>query len=459
VKKGSNVKDKSHVNKEFWQEYRNIVLKQGVQQSSTEWYVTWAERFARSIRGVSLRERTEEHVRAFINNLRHQDNLKEWQVNQARDALRVLCQDFLRLAWSEKWSVIFGDIKGAESMHGLLPSGQSKIKSFRDTATSKEIDARHGEVIKRLRTEIRTRHYSIRTEQVYEAWVRRFITFHRMKSPVELGPEAVKEYLEYLAEKRNVAASTQNQALNALVFLYEQVLKEPLGIIGEFTRAKRPKRLPVVLTREEVNRLLDALAGTHKLMAGLLYGSGLRLMECVRLRVKDVDFAQNQIMVRDGKGQKDRVTILPDLFQIPLKEHLACVRELHNKDLAEGFGEVYIWPSLARKYPNAVREWIWQYVFPSNNLSVDPRSKRVRRHHIHENGLHRAIKTVAIKVGLTKQMSSHVLRHSFATHLLENGYDIRTVQELLGHADVSTTMIYTHVLNKPGLAVKSPVDI
>ncbi|KKM73792.1 hypothetical protein LCGC14_1406920, partial [marine sediment metagenome] len=264
---------------------------------------------------------------------------------------------------------------------------------------------------------------------------------------------------EYLTEEREVAASTQNQALNALVFLYEQVLKEPLGIIGEFTRAKRPKRLPVVLSREEVNRLLDALAGTHNLMAGLLYGGGLRLMECVRLRVKDVDFAQSQILIRSGKGQKDRITILPDRFQQPLKEHLALTRELYEKDIAEGLGGVYIWPSLARKYPNVGKEWIWQYVFPSNKLSVDPRSREVRRHHIHENGLHRAIKTAAVKVGLTKQMSSHVLRHSFATHLLENSYDIRTVQELLGHADVSTTMIYTHVLNKPGLAVKSPVDI
>jgi integron integrase len=289
--------------------------------------------------------------------------------------------------------------------------------------------------------------------------MRRFVTFHALKSPRDLGPEAVKEYLEYLAVARKVSASTQNQALNALVFLYEQVMGEPLGTVGEFTRAKRPKRLPVVLTREEVNRLLGVLTGTYRLMAGLLYGSGLRLMECMRLRVKDVDFAHHQIVVRDGKGQKDRVTMLPQRFQPPLREHLARVKEQHDNDLAQGLGAVYLWPALERKYPNAAREWIWQYVFPSGRLSVDPRSGTVRRHHLHENALQRAVKETAVKVGLTKQMSYHVLRHSFATHLLEGGYDIRTVQELLGHADVSTTMIYTHVLNRPGLAVKSPVDV
>ncbi len=283
--------------------------------------------------------------------------------------------------------------------------------------------------------------------------------FHKMKPVESLSASDIKAYLDYLAVQRKVSASTQNQALNALVFLYEYVLKREIGIIGDFTRAKRPVRLPVVLAREEVDKLLNALSGTYALMAGLLYGSGLRLMECVRLRVKDVDFAQNQIMVRDGKGQKDRITILPKRFHQPLKEQLSFVKKLHEEDLAKGFGEVYLWPSLERKYKNAPRELIWQYVFPGNNLSVDPRSGKVRRHHINENALQKVIKKTIVELNINKKVSCHTLRHSFATHLLEGGYDIRTVQELLGHSDVSTTMIYTHVLNTPGLAVRSPADL
>jgi len=305
---------------------------------------------------------------------------------------------------------------------------------------------------------MRRRHYSLRTEQSYKEWIRRFLFFHDLKSPQELGAESVKEYLEYLAEKRQVTASTQSQALNAIVFLYNQVIDKPLGDIGDFARAKKPKRLPVVLTRDEANRLLSALSGTTALIAGLLYGSGLRIMECVRLRVKDIDFEQNQIMVRDGKRQKDRITMLPGRFRQRLLDHLKKVKELHDKDLSEGKGDVYIWPAIGRKYPRAAREWIWQYFFPSDRLSVDSESMKVRRHHVHENGVQRSVKDAALRIGLTKRVSCHTLRHSFATHLLESGYDIRTVQELLGHSDVSTTMIYTHVLNTPGLAVRSPVD-
>ncbi len=231
-----------------------------------------------------------------------------------------------------------------------------------------------------------------------------------------------------------------------------------VGSIGEFTRSRKPRRLPVVLTREEATLLLKSMKGTYALMAGVLYGSGLRLMECVRLRVKDVDFGHSQIIVRDGKGRKDRITMLPERYHLPLKEHLERVKKLHLKDLAKGLGEVYIWPSLARKYPKAAQEWIWQYVFPSSRLSVDPRGQKIRRHHAHENGLQRSVKDAVKRTGIAKRVDCRALRHSFATHLLEAGYDIRTVQELLGHADVSTTMIYTHVLNKPGLAVKSPVD-
>jgi integrase len=284
--------------------------------------------------GIPLRARTKVQVRAFLSHLVQQAHVESWQVNQAQEALRVLYQECLPLPWARPWPF---------QAHAMEVSrGGSQGKSFRDEVSSSEVDAAHQEVLSRLRTEIRARHYSLRTEQAYEHWMRRFLTFHELKSPRELGPGAVKEYLEYLAMERTVSASTQNQALNALVFLYEQVIGEPLGTIGEFTRAKRPKRLPVVLTREEVNRFLGALTGTYRLMAGLLYGSGLRLMECVRLRVKDVAFAHNQILVRDGKGRKDRVTMLPQRFQPALREQLARVKEQHEKDLAQGFGAVYL---------------------------------------------------------------------------------------------------------------------
>ena len=265
-------------------------------------------------------------------------------------------------------------------------------------------------------------------------------------------------YLEYLAVERNVAASTQNQALNAIVFLYGEVLGVPLDRFANFTRAKRPRRLPVVLTRSEVRGLLDAIDGVSALMARLMYGTGMRLMECVRLRVKDVDFAYSQIIVRDAKGAKDRVVPLPDALVPALNDHLARVKRQHNEDLANGFGNVYLPTALARKFGNAPREWRWQYVFPSERLSVDPRSHETRRHHLHENTLQKAIRRGSFAADITKKVSSHTLRHSFATHLIEAGYDIRTVQELLGHADVSTTMIYTHVLNRGGRAVRSPLD-
>ncbi len=256
----------------------------------------------------------------------------------------------------------------------------------------------------------------------------------------------------------HVAASTQNQALSALLFLYREVLEQDLDFPIDAIRAKKPKRLPTVLTREEVARVLVQLSGTHRLMAQLLYGSGLRLMECVRLRVKDVDFAQRQMIVRDGKGMQDRVTVLPDVLVAPLQEHVQRVKRLHDEDLARGQGSVYLPFALERKYPNADREWVWQYVFPSGRLSRDPRSGVVRRHHISESILQKAVKKAVRLSGVQKRVSCHTFRHSFATHLLENGYDIRTVQELLGHKDVRTTMIYTHVLNRGGLAVRSPLD-
>lgn len=313
-------------------------------------------------------------------------------------------------------------------------------------------------LLDQVRDRIRLKHYSIRTEQAYVDWIRRFILFHGKRHPSEMGKAEIEAFLSHLAVVRNVSASTQNQAKSALLFLYREVLETELPWLDDIEQAKKPKRLPVVLTEPEVQAVLAELSGTWQLMGHLLYGSGLRLMEAVRLRVKDVDFARREVMVREGKGFKDRVTMLPVSLASPLQQHLLRVRTLHVADLAEGYGEVYLPYALSRKYPNAGREWGWQYVFPSSQLSTDPRSGALRRHHVDEKGLQRAMKQAVRKLGIVKPATPHTLRHSFATHLLQAGHDIRTVQELLGHENVQTTMIYTHVLNRGGRGVVSPLD-
>ena len=314
-------------------------------------------------------------------------------------------------------------------------------------------------LLDKVRHVIRKKHYSIRTEQAYADWIKRFILFHGKRHPKDMGEAEISQYISYLAVKKNVAASTQNQALNAIVFLYKQVLNRDLGDFGSMERAKRPKRLPTVLTKDEANLVLKVMSGTNALMTKLLYGCGLRLMECLRLRVKDIEFDRNQVTVRDGKGHKDRITMLPNQLKIQLLEHLEKVRIIHEEDLKRGFGEVYLPYALSRKYPNAAKEWCWQYVFPSKRISKDPRSGKYGRHHANETALQKAVRKAARTVSVSKPVSPHAFRHSFATHLIEAGYDIRTVQELLGHKDVSTTMIYTHVLNKGGMGVKSPLDM
>ena len=313
-------------------------------------------------------------------------------------------------------------------------------------------------LLDRLRDAIRRRHYSRRTEEAYIHWTKRFIFFHGKRHPSELGEVAVTAFLNHLATDRKVAASTQNQALSALLFLYKEALGTELDWLDGLVRAKRPQRMPVVLTREEVEKILCALEGTQWLMASLLYGTGMRLMECLRLRAKDVDFGYSQILIWDGKGEKDRITMLPRRLIDPLQRQLQKVRQLHDRDLQEGFGEVHLPYALARKYPRAGFEWGWQYVFPSKNRSADPEDGVIRRHHLDETVLQRAVKSAVRASGISKPVHCHTFRHSFATHLLQSGYDIRTVQELLGHSDVSTTMIYTHVLNRGGRAVRSPLD-
>jgi integron integrase len=313
-------------------------------------------------------------------------------------------------------------------------------------------------LIDRLREEIRARHYSGETQKAYWYWIRYFILFHKKRHPAEMGAAEVTAFLSWLATERNVAAATQNQALSALLFLYKHVLGQALPWLDQLVRAQRPVRLPTVLSEAEVRRLLNAMPDGMRLMAGLLYGAGLRQAECLKLRVKDIDFAYRQIVVRDGKGARDRATMLPENLVQPMQAHLGKVRQLHQRDRKEGFGEVWLPHALGRKYPRARFEWAWQFVFPSANRSPDPESGVVRRHHLHPDTLGNAVKRAAAAAAIVKPVSCHTLRHSFATHLLERGYDIRTVQELLGHSDVSTTMIYTHVMNKGARAVKSPLD-
>jgi integron integrase len=320
------------------------------------------------------------------------------------------------------------------------------------------MDEARPKLLDMVRDKIRLKHYSIRTEECYVDWIRRFIVFHDRKHPAALDDFHVTAFLTHLAVAGKVAASTQNQARSALLFLYKEVLGTELPWLDDVVQAKASKRLPVVLTVEEVWNVLAHLDGTPALMLRLIYGTGMRIMECMRLRVKDIDFARHEILVREAKGHKDRVTMLPSSLVPALQQHLLRVRNLHDADVAEGFGEVYLPFALARKYPNAARLWAWQYVFPSIKRSVDPRSGAVRRHHADEKAVQRAMRQAVRDAGISKPATPHTLRHSFATHLLQAGYDIRTVQELLGHQDVSTTMIYTHVLNRGGRSVVSPLD-
>jgi len=423
-----------------------------------------AEQYIKSFPDKRLAEHGPEKVAAYLEQQGRAGQIEDWQFRQIVDAIQNLFA-MLGVTWLPEvdWKFWMDSAASLIESHPTVAAGteiKKTIDHLSNTKHSKLTAVRklHTDILERLLVELRTRRYAIKTEQSYESWVTRFISFCGNREPKKLGGGEVVSFLQHLAVQRNVAESTQNQALNALVFFYDKVLKQPLGDIGNFARAKRPRRLPVVLTQSEVAKVLDHMDGRQKLMASLLYGTGMRLMDCVRLRVQDIDFGYQQIVIRDGKGKKDRVVPLPERLLNEIKAHLEEVHKIHKTDLEKGFGETYRPNALDQKYPNGAKEWGWQYVFPSGRLSVDPRSGKTRRHHIHENGLQKAIKTAALKANIPKKVNCHALRHSFATHLLENGYDIRTVQELLGHADVSTTMIYTHVVNRGGKGVKSPLD-
>jgi integron integrase len=347
--------------------------------------------------------------------------------------------------------------KGREALLRAPVAARSDEHSLKK-AHAAGVPAPKPRLLDRLREALRSRHYSRRTEQTYCQWVKRFIFFHNVRHPKEMAEPENNAFLTHLAVKDRVSASTQNQALSALLFLYRHVLDREIGDLGEVIRARKPRRLPVVMTREETKAVLGHLQGDKWLMASLLYGAGLRLMECLRLRVQDVDFARNEITVRDGKGSQDRITMLPESLVAPLRKHLGKTKTVHEQDLSAGWGRVEMPYALDRKYPNAAADWRWQWVFPQENRWKNTKTGQQGRHHVHETILQRAVKEAVRKAKIIKRVGCHTFRHCFATHLLERGYDIRTIQELLGHKDVSTTMVYTHVLNKGGRGVRSPVD-
>jgi len=403
-----------------------LVSKRVIPEKRVPFYLLWVRRFQEYTQKRANEDFSEREVKAFVKSL--EKDYEEWQVKQAREAVD-LYRFYLR----------------------RVSGGDGVVSKVAVEAWKKVGD----EMVRMLRL----KHRALSTEKTYLTWVRDFYRFVKGTLPKDLGSDHVVNYLSHLAVNRKVSAGTQRQAFNALLFLYRHVLDKEIDNLHETVRSKRTRRLPVVLTRQEVMRLLDQLDGAARLMAELAYGCGLRVSECIRLRIKDLDFEQALVTVKAGKGDKDRVTVLPESLKERLREHLAGVRELYEKDLATGIDGVFLPDALSRKYPNAGKEWPWQWVFPSRDLSVDPRTRVICRHHVHLNTLQKAVKTAAQKAGLSKRVTVHTLRHSFATHLLEKGYDIRTIQELLGHSHVQTTMIYTHVAAKNKLGVRSPLDM
>jgi len=446
----------------FWEKYIKKSKRYGVKPKLVHWHVKHAELYIKTHQ-IRLKEHSALDVDKYLQDKGRNTVIKDWQYCQIVDALRILFVDVVALPWSANypWDDLKSQARSLPASHPTIARQPLDDACMVDdeTASSEPVKVLFADVFDAVIREIRCRNYSIRTEQTYVAWLSRFILFHNKKHPEILKATDIANYLTYLAVDRMVASSTQRQALNAIVFYYKNILKRSFEDIGEFTLSKKPKRLPVILSGDEIGRLLNGISSpVYYLMASLLYGCGMRLMECIRLRVFDIDFDYQQIMVRNAKGNKDRVVPLPKKLIAAINEQLDFVKKLHTEDIANGLGEVYLPTALGRKYPSAAREIGWQYVFPSQRISVDPRTGKARRHHIHENGLQRKVKRAASETGINKKVHCHALRHSFATHLLESGYDIRTVQELLGHADVSTTMIYTHVLNRPGVCVNSPLD-
>ncbi len=445
----------------FWQRYCERLIDLGHVGKEGSYLTRWAQHFVYSLDGVRLKAVTQGLVRCWIEDLDRKGVLELWQLHQALKAVEVLMdegagsEDRLPIDWEELGCLC--EELGAG--HVTLARTQSVAEVVERSLSRADcrLDVEAAGALRKLREVIRRRNMAIRTEKTYAAWAERYLVYNGGHLPE--SPQYVPTFMNYLALERNVAAATQAQALNALIFLYREVLEIDIGVLDAFKRARASRKLPVVLTRTEKDLLFSVMSGVSGLMARLMYGTGMRLMECVRLRVQNVDVGNNLIHVHEGKGSKNRVVPLPQAYKDELIAHLKGRKLQHEQDVAAGFGEVFVSDGLLRRFGGSLKDWSWQYVFASSRISTDPRSGRMMRHHVSENLAQKAIKTASRKVEIPKNVSCHVLRHSFATHLLQAGSDIRTVQELLGHADVSTTMIYTHVINRPGVSVVSPADL
>ena len=448
----------------LWRNFSKLLVQKSINANAIPWYIRRAKYFLSKARNTRLSELTSERVVHYLSFITRGTSVNDWQVNQSVDAINFLLDDLLHQPWVADidWSSFKKDVE-----HYLSPDHATLVRELdipelikqRVKRFDPELQDIYGELLDKLVRTLRVRNYAARTEETYLMWIARFLRFYGDAEITGINEQSVRNFLEYLAIKKKVSPNTQKIALNSLAFLFNHGLERSMGHIGDFIRAKSHHRLPEVLSKQEVQQVFSKLSGLYHLMAGLLYGSGLRLMECVRLRVQDVDFDYQQLVIRNGKGMKDRVVPLPERFKDDLRQQIDKVRKIHKKDLALNIDAVFLPYALDRKYPNAGRELGWQYLFPATRIATDQRTGKTRRHHLHETSLQRAVKKAGKETNIAKRIHCHVFRHSFATHLLEAGYDIRTVQELLGHSDVSTTMIYTHVMNKPGLNIKSPMDL
>ncbi len=443
----------------FWQRYITICQTFRIPEKALPWYRRHVQAFIDQYPGIRLQSQSAENLQVWLEGLGRNEQLTGWQYRQKVDALRLLFCHMVRATWAlefdwDRWAMATQPL---EQDHPTVARTFEMIeKAVKDPKN--DLGKRFPEVYRKYLAAIRIPEYSINTEKSYLSWINRFLRFHNKTHPQDCAEPEVASFLEYLAVQRKVAGATQAQALNAIVFFFTKVLEKPLGNIGPFKRPKKPKRIPTVLNPDEIQRLFFQLHGMHSLLIRLMYSTGMRVMECVRLRILDLDFSYRQIIVRESKGKKDRVVPMPDVLLSLLQKQVKWVEQLHRKDLDTGFGTVFIPEALARKYPNAERELRWQYLFPASRLAQNPRSGIMHRHHIHQSAIQKAVKQAATKANILKRVTSYTMRHSFATHLLETGSDIRTVQELLGHANVETTMIYTHVMKRGGNGTRSPLD-